>query len=164
MCRACPTKCYKWLVSGNSAPVIMSQVPGLPRCPGEGWGKFCPALRHQHVPGHHLIPGTFICLILVVTDVCFFRATDSDMAPGGSTGLRWHHHPLTLGYSSLPSSLQFCLSSLCPYPSVSLQYLHYLFSPLSCAWGLSEHLASSPEWYQEWYAPLIVYGVVQKSC
>ena len=39
--------------------------------------------------------------------------------------------------SSLPLSLQFCLSSLCPYLSVShsLPFLCHLLAPLRCVWG-----------------------------
>ena len=46
--------------------------------------------------------------------------------PGLHHRLRWHHWLLTSGCSSLPSSLNFCLSSLCPHPSacLSFQFFH----------------------------------------
>lgn len=57
-------------------------------------------------------------------------------------GPRWHHTVLTSGYCSRPSSLQFWLSSFCPYPlvSLSLPFLHDFLAPLSGAWG---HLRSA---------------------
>ena len=76
----------------------------------------------------------------VVTDPCCSRVTDPDMVSGCSRGQdptvvpKWL---LVSRCSSLPLSLQFCLSSLCPYLSVShsLPFLCHLFAPLRCVWG-----------------------------
>ena len=75
-------------------------------------------------------------------------ATDLNVAPGGSTGqdptmvpggINWLP---TSACASLPLSLQFCLSSLCPPTSFcfSLPSFYHLFAPLSgsrglCVWG-----------------------------
>jgi hypothetical protein len=67
---------------GVSSPDLMTPGPALPRCPGEGWGQFCTALRHQHV-SRQPKPGTS-AWPLVVTDPCCCRATDLDAS--GSTG------------------------------------------------------------------------------
>lgn len=65
---------------------------------------------------------------------------DSTMVPGGITG---YSHQAFLNTLESP----FCLSSLCPYPSVylSLLFLYHLFAPLSGSQGLSAsgHLRSS---------------------
>lgn len=77
---------------------------------------------------------------LVVTDPCCCRDMDSwrQHRPGPYYGLRWHHWVLTSGCSSLSLSLQFCLSSLCTYPSASLALpsLWCLHTHLNGAWGL----------------------------
>jgi hypothetical protein len=58
------------------------------------------------------------------------------MYPDGA--LDSSHQLLRLSYSPLSSSLQFCLSSLCPHPSVSLSFpfLHHFLAPLSGSWDL----------------------------
>lgn len=65
-------------------------------------------------------------------------------------GPRCYHWLLT----SLPSSLQFCLSSLCPYPSVPFHFA-IIYLILFVVPGVSEHLRSSPEWSQECYDLLL---------
>ena len=57
---------------------------------------------------------------------------------GPHHGFRWYPGLPTSGCSSLPSSLQFPLSSLCPHPSVSppLPSLLYSLALLSATWGL----------------------------
>jgi hypothetical protein len=53
-------------------------------------------------------------------------------------GRCWINSKFWIWASSLPISLQFCLSSLCPHPSVShsLPFLHHLLTPLSGTRGL----------------------------
>jgi hypothetical protein len=85
---------------------------------------------------------------LVVTDPCCCWAMDTDVVPGLHHGPRWHHQIITSGCSC---SLQFCLSSLCPYPSVSLSLF---LGPLTCssqwcpgspsAWGHLRHSLPHP--------------------
>lgn len=66
--------------------------------------------------------------------------------PGPHHGPMWHHWLLTSGKSSLPMSLQVCLSLLCLHSSVSLShlFLYYLLVPISGTQGLSvwDHLRS----------------------
>lgn len=70
-----------WLGCGTSFPVLMAL--GTPRMTGEGWGQFCTALRHQHVPRQQPKPGMSVWP-LVKTDPSCCRATGPDVAHIGS--------------------------------------------------------------------------------
>lgn len=70
--------------------------------------------------------------------------------PGLHHNARSYHQLLTSGYSSLPSSPQFCLCSLCQHPSVSLSlslhfsttYLLLLVASRVASWSVWSHLTS----------------------
>ena len=76
------------------------------------------------------------------------------MVPGDITGYS------SSGCSSLPSSLQFCLSSLCPHPSACLSlhhsttYMVFLVVP-----RVSEYLEPAQEWPQESSAHLCIMSL-----
>lgn len=133
--------------------------------PGEGWGQFCKAIRHQYVPRLQQRPGTSIWP-MVVTKPCCFRATDSSVAlsgsagPGPHHGPRWHCQLLASGCSS-----PFSISS-----SASLHYAHILlllfFHHLLnlVAPRASEYLGLSQECYVSpvpWHQAGVMSGVLR---
>jgi hypothetical protein len=101
-----------------------------PRCPGKKWGQVSTALSY-HCPKCQPKPRKS-SWPLVVTDLSYCRALDSEERHPHPHGLSWHHQLLTTGSSSLPWSLQICLSSLFTHPSLSfsLQFLYHLLAPL----------------------------------
>jgi hypothetical protein len=98
--------------------------------------QFCLALRHQQVAAQT----RDVCLSFGCNRALLMQDMDPNISPEGSSGqdstivtddITDHS-----SYSSLPPSLQFCLSSLCPHPSVSLPFLHHWLAPLSGTQGL----------------------------
>lgn len=97
-----------------------------------GQSQFCSVLRYQHVPRQPPRPRKSPWPLVetwttdIDTDPCGCRATDpgevmdSSTVPGSHHGLRGQGKLITSGCSSLPSDLQWFLSSLCTY--------HFCFS------------------------------------
>lgn len=116
----------------------MTPKPALPWFIGEEWGQFFTACRHQHVPMWQPRPGKSAWPLRETDPRCM--AMNPNMAPDDSTGQDPIMAPgsITLGCSSLPSILQFLLSSLSPHLSVSLSLplLYHLIVSLSGAQGL----------------------------
>lgn len=81
--------------------------------------------------------------------------------------LRWHHLLLTSGCSLLPSSFQFCLSSLYLHSSVSLFFPPFLYTylPPFMSSVIYECLGLSQEWCETCYcyAKLVHYFPWQRS-
>ena len=106
-----------------------AQPPGYPGVPGDCWTRNTSLFssgnishRHQHQLA-----------------VAWPQTQAWPLVAAQARTLPWSWL-LTSDCSSLPSSFQFCLSSLCPHPSVSLSlpFLHHLLVPLSGVQGLSE--------------------------
>lgn len=124
------------------ASALLSWHQGqLPGCPGEGWDQ-CLVLTHQHVhrqqlrPGYLSFGGNRSLLLKGHRPRC-----DHLVAAQARTTPPWSEaaSPAThIGCSSRPSSLRFCLFSLCPLPSASpsRSFLHHSPAPLSGARGL----------------------------
>lgn len=68
------------------------------RCPGEGWGQLCTALRYKHGPRWQTRQG-ISTWSLVKRDLCCFRATDPDMVFDSSMG-----QDLTMVLVALPAT------------------------------------------------------------
>lgn len=66
---------------------------------GQGWGKLCAALGHQHGPRQQPTPGMYKWLLLVTWAV----AMDPDIASSGSEGLSHQAMPHHNGVSSSSS-------------------------------------------------------------
>jgi hypothetical protein len=126
------------LVRGRANfPALMSLGPALPGSLVErGKASSAQPSKINMAPEHQPRPGMYAWL-LVVTEPCYGSRWQQGSGP---------HH----GCSSLPSSLQFCLSSLCPHLSVSLSlpfsttYLPSLVQPRAY-----ECPESSQEWPQK---------------
>lgn len=102
-------------VSCGASPSDINVSPGS--SPDQKWPPNRPLLLQDHKPKHD---------------------PQWQHRPGPHHGPRWHLQLLTSACSSLSLSLQFCLFSLCPHPSVSrsLPLPHYLLAPLSGIPGL----------------------------
>jgi hypothetical protein len=137
-CKTHSFECCSWWGAGSANSLaFLSLGTALPQCPGEGWGRFCTALRHEHisrwqfrlwVSAWPLVVTYHQSRGLLLQGHGTGHGSQWQQRPGPHHGLRWHHWLLTSSPSSLPSSLHFCLSSLCPHPSVSLSlpFLHHL--------------------------------------
>jgi len=107
--------------------LLLSCLWGQPshNAPGEGWGLFCTALRYQHVPSGSPDQDLLTCLNFGGNRSLLLQihrprcGSQCQYRPRPHHGPSWHHWLLTSGCSSLPYSLQFCLSSLCSHPFVS---------------------------------------------
>lgn len=124
-----------------SSIVLMPSGPALLQCLGEGCGQFYTALRFQHGPLCTASQTRQICLAFGGNRFPLLQAHRADMVLSDSTGqdltmaLDVITELVTSGCSSLPSSHQFCLSSLCPQPSASLSlpFFNHLLASLSGA-------------------------------
>ena len=137
------------LVRGRaSSPALMILGPALQVLKGDGEGRKASKPPHG---GQEVGTGLPHCC----------RTGDPGVASGGSKGHgpRWHHRLLASCCSSLPSSLQLCLFSLCPRPSVSLSlpFLLHLLAPFNGSQS-PECLELSQQWSQECCVPLMDYG------
>lgn len=115
-------------------------------CPSEGWDHICTVLRHQYVPGQQSKLGKSECP-LVVTDLCFYWATDPDMVvnghrPGSHHGSRWHQWPLTSGYSSSISLSLLFTSFHCAHIFLLLFHFSTTYFLLLVVPRISEYLGS----------------------
>lgn len=124
------------------------------------WGQLCTAIRHQHGPQAvaqtrdvHLAFGGNRFLLLQGYGLRHSPWLQHDTET--HSGLRKHHQLLISGRSSLPSSLQFSLSSLCTHSFASLSSFHHLVAHLSGTQGL---WCWEPS--QECYVPGTGLGVI----
>jgi hypothetical protein len=112
--------------------------------PDEGWGYFCTALRHSWDSGWQPRWDTSFWPLVVTEPTLLLQGHMSEHGPQWQhraepyCASRCQHWLLISGCSLPPLSVQFCLSSLCPHPpvSLSLPFPHYLLAPLSGTRGL----------------------------
>lgn len=125
-----------------------------------GWCQLCKAFGHQCGSRQQTRPGMTFGInmghrhhhrLLLLQDHGPRHVLLHQHGPGPHHGLKWQHWPLTLGSSSIFSSLQLPLASFCTHCSASLplSYFHHLLSHVSTRQGSSgcppAHL------YQAWW-------------